>query len=440
MFLSNNRQLKKSVLPFVSIDYTIPRNIYNSLAQACRSKRQLRRYLPHHYISIDMTNHPVNFDLLVDRSNSDSCKWSLYGDVDVLPLWVADTDFMVAPEITEALQRRVSHGIFGYSNIPNRLNELIVERMRRLYNWPIDPSWLVWMPGVVSSMHVACRSLCDTTDAVLTPSVVYPHFHSAPGLSGRASQLMAMTRSNQRWVIDQKKLASQIDDSSKLMLFCNPHNPGGAMYTRSELSALADTVVSNDLVICSDEIHCDLLLEAGMTHIPIASLNKAIEKRSITLMAPSKTFNIAGLCCSFAIIPDDSIRRKFSKARIGIAPDVNLLGTTAAQAAYEYCDDWNNQQVDYLRANRDYLVTEINQMRGLKLDPIEATYLAWIDVAELGLTDPKVFFEEAGVGLSAGSSFGDNNYLRLNFGCPLSLLEEAVKRIQIAVNDHWRDQ
>ena len=380
---------------------------------------------------------PVDFDLLVDRSKSDSCKWSLYSDVDVLPLWVADTDFMVAPEITEALQQRVSHGIFGYTNIPNRLNELIVERMLRLYDWEVDPSWLVWMPGVVSSMHVACRGLCNETDAVLTPSVVYPHFHSAPALSGRTSQLMAMTQSNQRWVIDQGQLAAQIDATSRLMLFCNPHNPGGTVYTRNELTELAEIIVSNDMVICSDEIHCDLVLEVGMLHIPIASINKEIEKRSITLMAPSKTFNIAGLGCSFAIIPDDSIRRKFIKTRSGIISDVNLLGTTAAQAAYEYGDDWNNQQVDYLRENRDYLVSEINQMRGLKLDPIEATYLAWIDASELGLTDPKAFFEEAGVGLSAGSGFGDKLFVRLNFGCTRSLLEEAVKRIQNALNDHW---
>ena len=384
-----------------------------------------------------MTHPPVNFDLLVDRSDTDSCKWSLYSDVDVLPLWVADTDFMVAPEITEALRQRVAHGIFGYTNTPNRLNELIVERMQRLYGWSIDPDWLVWMPGVVSSMHIACRSICDASDSVLTPSVAYPYFHSAPGLSGRGNQPMAMIYSNRRWVIDQKKLALQIDSSSKLMLFCNPHKPGGAVYTRSELSALADLVVTNDLVVCSDEIHCDLVLEAGMSHIPIASLNKAIERRSITLMAPSKTFNIAGLSCSFAIIPDDSVRRKFTKACTGIIPYLNLLGTTAAQAAYEYGDDWNNQQVIYLRANRDYLVAELNQIRGLKLDPVEATYLAWIDVTELKLTDPKVFFEKTGVGLSAGSDFGDDNYLRLNFGCPRSLLEEAVKRIKIAVNEHW---
>jgi cystathionine beta-lyase len=386
-----------------------------------------------------MTHPPVNFDLLVDRSDTNSCKWSLYSDVDVLPLWVADTDFMVAPEITEALQQRVAHGIFGYTNIPNRLNELIVERMQRLYGWTIDPGWLVWMPGVVSSMHIACRSICNLNDSVLIPSVAYPYFHSAPGLSGRGTQAMAMIQSNRRWVVDQKKLALQIDSSSKLMLFCNPHNPGGAVYTRSELSALADLAVTNDLVVCSDEIHCDLVLEPGMSHIPIASLNKVIEKRSITLMAPSKTFNIAGLSCSFAIIPDDSIRRKFTKACTGIIPYLNLLGTTAAQAAYEYGGDWNNQQVIYLRANRDYLVAELNQIRGLKFDPVEATYLAWIDVTELRLTDPKLFFEKAGVGLSAGSDFGDDNYLRLNFGCPRSLLEEAVKRIKIAVNNHWSD-
>jgi cystathionine beta-lyase len=386
-----------------------------------------------------MTNQLFNFDLLVDRRDSDSCKWSLYSEVDVLPLWVADTDFRGAPAITDALQRRVAHGIFGYTNTPIRLNELIVERMQRLYNWAIDPSWLVWMPGVVGSMHVACRSLCDATHSVLIPSVAYPYFHSAPGLSGCNSQLMVMTRSNRRWVIDLEKLALQIDNSSQLMLFCNPHNPGGAVYTVSELSALAELMVSNDLIVCSDEIHCDLVLEAGMPHIPIASLNKAIEKRSITLMAPSKTFNIAGLSCSFAIIPDEAMRLKFSQASKGIIPYLNLLGMTAAQAAYEYGDDWNNQQIDYLRANRDYLSIEINRIRGLKLDPIEATYLAWIDVSELKLIDPKAFFEAAGVGLSAGDEFGDNNYLRLNFGCPRSLLEEAVKRIEIAVDVHWSD-
>jgi len=386
-----------------------------------------------------MTNQRFNFDVLIDRRDSDCCKWALYKDVDVLPLWVADTDFMVAPAITDALHQRVAHGIFGYTNTPSRLNELIVERMQRLYDWTIDPNWLVWMPGVVGSMHVACRSLCDATDSVLIPSVAYPYFHSAPGLSGCNSQLMEMTRSNRRWVIDQQKLAAQINHSSKLMLFCNPHNPGGAVYTRNELSALAELLVSNDLVVCSDEIHCDLVLEAGMSHIPIASLNKAIERLSITLMAPSKTFNIAGLSCSFAIIPDDAIRCKFSQASKGIIPYLNLLGTTAAQAAYEFGDDWNNQQVDYLRSNRDYLNIEINRIRGLKLDPIEATYLAWIDVSELTLIDSKAFFEAAGVGLSAGSEFGDNNYLRLNFGCPRSLLEEAIKRIEIAVNAHWSD-
>ena len=382
-------------------------------------------------------NIPVNFDLPIDRINSDSYKWGLYRDVDILPLWVADTDFLAAPEITAALHQRVAHGVFGYAGIPARLNELIVERMQRLYQWAIDADWLVWMPGVVSSMHIACRSLCNEAESVLTPAVVYPHFHSAPELSGRTSRLMAMKQSNQRWVIDLEKLGRQIDANSRLMLFCNPHNPGGTVYTRAELSELAQLIIANDMVICSDEIHCDLLLEPGKAHIPIASLNSEIAKRSITLMAPSKTFNIAGLACSFAIIPDASIRRKFCRACTGIVSSVNLLGLVAAQAAYESGDDWNRQQLDYLRANRDYLIAELNNIRGLKIDPVEATYLAWIDVSELALADPKAFFEKAGVGLSAGSSFGDERFMRLNFGCPRSLLEEAVKRIQKALANFW---
>jgi cystathionine beta-lyase len=190
------------------------------------------------------------------------------------------------------------------------------------------------------------------------------------------------------------------------------------------------------MIICSDEIHSDLILEPGLEHVPVASLNEDIAKRTITLMGTSKSFNTAGLGCSFAIIPSRELRSRFKKASKGIVPYVNILGYTATQAAYESGDYWNHQQVDYLRANRDYLAREINQIPGLRLDITEATYLAWIDISELELDQPATFFEKAGVGLSAGREFGDDGFMRLNFGCPRSRVEQAVTRIRLAVSDY----
>jgi cystathionine beta-lyase len=195
--------------------------------------------------------------------------------------------------------------------------------------------------------------------------------------------------------------------------------------------------VDKNLIVCSDEIHCDLILDAGTKHVPIASLNREIEQRSITLMAPSKTFNTPGLGCSFAIIPNRELRQQYKKTKQGIVPHVPALGYVAAQAAYESGDDWNRQQVDYLRDNRDYLLREINSIRGLRLDSVEATYLAWIDVSDLELDNPAKFFEQAGVGLSAGREFGDTRFMRLNFGCPRSIVEQAITRIRLAVSDYW---
>lgn len=379
----------------------------------------------------------IDFDQNLDRSHSDSIKWARYVGTDILPLWVADTDFLAAPAIIEALQARVAHGVFGYSKPSARLNQLVVERMQRLYQWQVDPSWIVWLPGVVAGMHLACRSIGSSGDGVLTPSVIYPHFLSTPGLSDRRAQPVPMKLSKQRMVIDFGAMEQLIDAECKMLLFCNPQNPGGAVYTEAELRRLAEILVQHDLYLCSDEIHCDLIYRDAPGHIPIATLGDAIAARSITLMAPSKTFNVAGLACSFAIIADDQLRRRFKHSAQGIISDLNLFGLVAAEAAYQSCDDWNQQLLDYLQGNRDYLLREINSIRGLKLDPIEATYLAWIDVSELGLDDASEFFEKAGVGLSPGKAFGDARFMRLNFGCPRARLEQAVTRIRLAVSDYW---
>ncbi len=378
-----------------------------------------------------------NFDQCPDRTNTDSVKCDRYTDRNILPMWVADMDFRVAPQITDAIATRLEHQVFGYTHVADSLNALIVERMQRLYQWSIKPEWLVWVPGVVASVNIACRFLGDASAGVLSPAVVYPNITNAPELNGQRLVPVPMISQNRRWLMDLEWISRQTDIDNKMLLLCNPHNPGGSVYTRGELTSLVESTEAQDMIIVSDEVHCDLILQQGISHIPIASLNNNIEQRSITLMAASKTFNLAGLGCSFAIIPNPQLRRNFRQACKGIISHVNLFGYAATQAAYEHGENWHRQLLDYLRANRDFLVDEINQIRGLKLDPLEATYLAWIDVSELGLDDPHQFFEHAGIGMSPGRDFGDNGFMRLNFACTRATLEEAVARIRKAVNQHW---
>jgi len=375
----------------------------------------------------------IEFDDQINRKGTASQKWEKYSDSDILPMWVADTDFMSPPAVIKALHERIDHGVFGYTNVPVELNELVIQRMQSFYDWEVSSNDIVWLPGLVCGLNLACRSLGESGDAVLTPKPIYPPFMSAPRLSDREVCTLPMQDMDGRKIIDFDALEKAITNRTRLLLFCNPHNPGGTVYRKEELEHLAEIIIKHDLYICSDEIHCDLILEQGLQHTPIASLSPEIAARTITLMAPSKTFNIAGLGCSFAIISNPELRKKFINTKKGVVPDVNLLGYTAAIAAYQEGEAWNQQQLDYLRANRDYLQKEINQIPGLKLAPIEATYLAWIDVSGAKLTNPAHFFEQAGIGMSPGRDFGDNNYMRLNFGCTRSTLEEAVRRIKRAL-------
>ncbi len=373
-----------------------------------------------------------DFDREIDRSNSNSAKWGKYRNRDILPMWVADTDFAVAPEIQQALHRRADHPVFGYTETPAHLVELLVARMQHLYNWKIDPEWLVPLPGIVGALYLACRANGKAGDPVYLPSIIYPPFAKAPGFNAMINQPIPMDLRDQRMIIDLDWLEQQPGRPGQLLLFCNPQNPGGTVYQQEELQRLAEIVEQQDLILVSDEIHCDLILDRDKAHIPIGSLNPQIEQRSITLMAPSKTFNLAGLGCAFAIIPNPKLRRGM-KVNPYIVPHVNLMGLAAAEAAYEFGDEWNRQQCEYLAANRDYLIDVINRIPGLQLDPIEATYLAWIDVSALALEDPMEFFENAGVGMSPGRDFGDPTHMRLNFGCPRSRVEQAVERICKAV-------
>ncbi|MFP8966597.1 MalY/PatB family protein [Pokkaliibacter sp. CJK22405] len=381
----------------------------------------------------------LSFDKHTDRKGTFSQKWDKYKGQDILPMWVADTDFEVPEAIRKALHERVDHGIFGYTKPPAQLTQVIVERLAKLYQWEVKPEWVVYLPGLVPGLNLACRSLISKEQRVISPKPIYPPFMSAPRLSERELLTIPMKENGDRWVMDLDELAKQLRENElqgSLLLFCNPHNPGGTVYTREELLALGKLCEVFDLIVCSDEIHCDLLLEPGLKHIPFASLSAELGERTVTLMAPSKTFNIAGLGCSFALIPNATLRQKFEHAGRGILPDVSLLALTAAEAAYREGDAWLEDQLNYLRRNRDYCIERINKMPGLSLKPIEATYLAWIDATDTGLENPQKFFEEHGVGLSPGQDFGNPRYVRLNFGCTFHTLKEGLDRMESALKNH----
>ena len=379
-----------------------------------------------------------DFDGVIDRRGTQSLKWDKYGEQDILPLWVADTDFKAAPAIIDALHRRIDHGVFGYSRPSQRLIQLIVQRMQSLYGWYIEKEWLIFMPGVVPGLNFACRAWCRPEQHVITPTPVYYPFLHAPEHNERKVSHLPMQLVNDRWLPDFTML-EQLAEQADLLLLCNPHNPGGTVFSRAELERIADIAERHNLIVCSDEIHCDLLLDPQTQHIPFASLSPAAAQRSAVLMAPSKTFNIPGLCCSFAIIPNASLRHKLQHAMRGLMADNNLLGFTAAEAAYAEGDDWLQSQLAYLRGNRDRLVSQLADIPGVKIAKIEATYLAWIDISALKMENPIATFEAGGVGLSSGAQFGDNHFVRLNFGCSRQLLDEALVRLRRVILAHQAD-
>jgi len=376
-----------------------------------------------------------DFDAPVERGGTCSLKWDKYKGRDIIPLWVADMDFRVAPAIITALYAHADHGVFGYTVVPDELVGVVVERMAGQYHWDIRPEWIVWLPGLVTGINVASRAVGDVGDAVVTMVPIYPPFLSAPAQSLRELITVPMIEEEGCWQFDFDLLEHVITPQTRLLLLCSPHNPCGRVFTRDERVTLAEICERHDLIICSDEIHCELVLDADKLHGPTAALSPAMAQRTITLMAPSKTFNIPGLGCSFAVISDDTLRRKFTGAMRGIVPHVNALGYTAALAAYRDSAPWHMALLDYLRNNRDIVERFIDATPGLSMHHVEATYLAWIDTRETGMETPAKTFESAGVGLSDGKDFGAEGFVRLNFGCRRALLEEALQRIRRALED-----
>lgn len=379
-----------------------------------------------------------DFETVRDRRGTDSQKWQKYAGQDILPMWVADMDFASSPAILEALRERVKHGIFGYARPAAATTEAVIQAMHARYGWTVDPAWLAWLPGLVCGLNVTARAFAAEGDAVLCCTPVYPPFQSAPKNGGRAATAvpLALHGAARRWEFDWEALERAVTPRTKLFFLCNPHNPVARVFRRDELARLAEFCERHRLVLCSDEIHGDLILD-GLPHLPTATLGGGIAARTVTLMAPSKTYNIPGLGTSLAIIADPGLRATFLRATAGIVPEVNALGYAACEAAYRDSEPWRQALLACLRGNRDFLVDFVaRELPGIAIEaPIEATYLAWLNVARLGLAEPVAHFEKHGVGLTDGRPFGApaGRYVRLNFGCPRATLAEGLRRMKTAL-------
>lgn len=376
------------------------------------------------------------FDGIVDQHSADSLKWTKYRQHDIIPMWVADMDFRCSDAILQSLRQRIEHGILGYSVRPEKLNLVVAEWVLAQHGWPIQEDWIVWLPGLVCGLNAACRGLLDSNQEALTFTPIYPPFLTAPEYSRRHLVRCPLAYTCGRYTIDFDRLKSSLTNTTALLLLCSPHNPVGRVWTKPELDTLVEICTQKNIVLCSDEIHCDLVLEDGVKHCPTASLSEQAAQQTITLMSASKTFNIAGLSCAFAIIPNAQLRRRFRQALFGIVPHVNVLGYSGTLAAFRDSRDWYLLLIEYLRKNRDFLYRRLQKMPGLRMDLPEATYLAWIDTRAMRLENPVHFFEQAGVGVSDGAEFDGAGFVRLNYGCPKALLEEAIKRIERSITTY----
>jgi cysteine-S-conjugate beta-lyase len=378
-----------------------------------------------------------NFDQFIDRRNSDCIKWNLY-DEDVLPMWVADMDYSAPPAVLQALHDRVNHGVFGYAGDPIVLRKVIVNRLADLYQWDIKPEDIVFTPGVVVGFNIAVQAVAVPNGSIVIQTPVYPPFlktHEYAGLSLKENPLVQNKDGN--YEIDFADFEQKITSGSNMFLLCNPHNPVGRVFRKSELEKMAEVCLRKNVPICSDEIHGDLIF-SGNQHIPIAALDSEIAQNTITLMAPSKTFNIAGLDCSFAVIQNKELRERYQQTTRGITGGVNLLGATAALAAYQNGSEWLNDLMVYLQGNRDFLKETLDrEMPQIRMNVPEGTYLAWLDCRQANLpeTPYDFFLKKAKIAFNKGDYFGTGGegFVRLNFGCTRDVLIDALVRMKSAM-------
>ncbi len=395
-----------------------------------------------------------DFNRVADRSNTNCSKWSavesIFGDKDVIPMWVADMDFPIAKPITEALRKRTEHEIYGYTQPYSSVIEAVTDRMRLKFGWEVKPEWIVFTPGVIPALHAAIKAFTHSGDEVIIQGPVYHPFWSAITDNGCSVVNNQLKLNNGHYEIDFEDLESKFHpriwgmrpstSRIKMMILCNPHNPVGRVWSKSELTRMGEIVIRNDAIMVSDEIHCELLFR-GFEHVPFASISEEFEQHCIVCMAPSKTFNLAGLGASSIIIPNTKLRDRFTAARTGIMPRPNIFGLVALEAAYRYGDEWLDQILEYLQGNLDFLLEYFEErIPKIKVIKPEGTYLVWLDCRKLGMDvmSLRTFMrEKAKVGLDDGHIFGSSGagFQRMNIACPRATLNEAMKRIEQAANE-----
>ncbi|HBK84813.1 MAG TPA: cystathionine beta-lyase [Firmicutes bacterium] len=393
-----------------------------------------------------------NFDQLIDRRNTNSgkhdCNMSMFGTEDVLDMWVADMDFPAPTPVVEAIKKRAEHPIYGYSFASDNLYDAIVNRVEKLYGWKIKKEWIVFNAGVVNGLYSAVQAFARTGDELIVQAPVYYPFFSAIRNSGCQIVHNPLKEVNGRYEMDFEGLEKLFEASTtfpirrpriKALVLCSPHNPAGRVWTKAELRRLADICLKHDCLIFSDEIHCDLLA-AGFEHTPTATLSPEIEQHTITFMSGSKTYNIAGLATSYAIIPNDKLRAQYSTARSGHNSG-NLFGYVATEAALTQCDDYLEQLRAYIDGNFKFMSEFIEQrLPSLRMIEREGTYLAWVDLRALGMnpTELQHFIRhKARLALDDGYAFGPGGegFQRFNLACPRSIVEEALLRLEKEVNE-----
>ena len=385
----------------------------------------------------DPTFDDARFQQMIDRRNSDSVKWNAF-DEDVLPMWVADMDFLCPPPVIEALKNRAEHGVFGYPCEPPRMREVIVDRLQRRYDWTIKPEWITYIPNVFAGFHLAAHAVTRPGDGILlTPPVYFPML-LVPGNAELKGQLVELDRTTQgTYNVPFDRFEDAVTGRSELFLLCNPHNPIGKVYSRKELEQFAEICLKHDLIICSDEIHSDFIFD-GHKHVPIASLSREIADRTITLMSPVKSFNVAGIPFAFAVISNPGLRRQYKNSGKGLVTHPSAMGYAAAMAAFEHCDDWTDNLVKVIQANRDFAAQFIaSELPGVQMTPMEGTYLSWLNFHEADIKGSAHDFllKEAHVALNEGAKFGPGGegFARLNLACPLERLQDGLTRIRDAL-------
>ncbi len=393
-----------------------------------------------------------DFAKVCDRTRTDCVKWdaapAIFGRKDVIPMWVADMDFPVAPPIVEALKKRIGHEFYGYTLPGGAVIDSVVERMKRKFNWKIERDWVVLTPGVVPALHAAVKALTHPGDEIILQEPVYFPFFSAVTSNGCRISNNELKFIDGRYEMDYAGLENKFREQPgplpapnrvKGIIFCNPHNPIGRVWNKEEVTRMGEIVIRHGGTVISDEIHCEILFK-GNTHTPFGAISEEFEQNCIVCMAPSKTFNLAGLEASSIIIPNKKLRDGFAAARMGILPEPNLFGLTAMEAAYRLGDEWLEQLLDYLQVNLDFAIayfeTRIPKIKSVRP---EGTYLVWLDCRALGMDDTGLrsfMREKASVGLDDGFLFGaaGAGFQRMNIACPGSILKDALGRIEKAVN------